>query len=363
MTKESPPFSESQQFLRLGSGDTELRSVRARWSTNAVARLAQAGRDLFEGTQPSGDWLRSAARLIIQVGIIVAGLAILNHGLLFRLVEWFGDTLVVRTATLTLVVVLYAVIYQATSVRHKRIPAAWSSVMLLLVELSVLGAMSPFLILLVQSLFPEAFLNRVFLSDNWAAAATFILMVFIGTRGWSRYMHRAAQATQAKATAEIYERLAFEDSLTGLANRRKFEACISEWLTSEALTCQSVSLLLIDVDRFKSINDGFSHNVGDEVLRQIAQTLKSNLAPGALPARLAGDEFVVVLRGCSDAEADGTCRRLAQAVADFDWSKVADGLKVSISVGCASARPGELLAGLLRRSDEHMYRVKREGQQ
>lgn len=361
---ESPahsPFSgESQQSAQPGTGNFEIRSEDRYEAARVRASIAQACHDLFSDT-PSKSWLRNAARLTIQVGIIIAGLVVLAQISQLGMARLLGDTAPVRLMALILVAVLYGSIYQATSVRQKQAPAAWSSVALVLVELIMLGVMFPFLVILVQGLFPKDFLNRVFDSDHdWMGPAILILVIFIGTRGWTRYLQRASQAAQAKAAAEIYERLAFEDGLTGLANRRRFEACVSEWLKPESLAQQSLSLLLIDVDRFKKINDGYSHNVGDTVLRRIAQVLTENLEPSDLVARLAGDEFVVVLCGYSDVKASDACRRLAQAVEDFEWGRVADGLNVSISIGHANASAGESLSELLLRSDEQMYRSKRE---
>lgn len=158
--------------------------------------------------------------------------------------------------------------------------------------------------------------------------------------------------------SRLYQRLAMEDGLTGLANRRQFEGLLSAQLLSRLTG--SVGLVMIDVDRFKQINDGFSHNVGDEVLRGIAQILKAQTRPVDLPARLAGDEFVIVLNEADPAVAAQVCARIQQAVRAFDWSAIAAGLQVSISLGLTMAQDGDTVVSLLARSDERMYANKRQ---
>jgi diguanylate cyclase (GGDEF)-like protein len=117
---------------------------------------------------------------------------------------------------------------------------------------------------------------------------------------------------------------------------------------------------LIDVDKFKQINDNYSHQVGDEVLRHIAQILRSHVREDDMAARLAGDEFVIVFRNAELEVARQVCERIAAAVRAFDWSSIAAGLHSSISVGVATAVPGDTLESLTHRSDAAMYRDKKQ---
>jgi len=117
---------------------------------------------------------------------------------------------------------------------------------------------------------------------------------------------------------------------------------------------------LIDVDKFKQINDHFSHQVGDEVLRRIAQILRLHVREDDMAARLAGDEFVIVFKNLEPAVARRVCERIALAVHTFDWSSIAAGLQAGISVGVATAEPGDTVESLTHRSDAAMYRHKRE---
>lgn len=156
------------------------------------------------------------------------------------------------------------------------------------------------------------------------------------------------------------EKLSLEDSLTGLPNRRNFELYASELLRGAAERGLPPCVALIDVDRFKQINDNFSHQVGDEVLKRIALTLRAHIREADMAARLAGDEFVIVFKNAEPAIAQQACARIAQAVQAFDWSQLAPGLQASISIGVAMAQPGDTVETLTHRSDAAMYRHKKQ---
>ena len=156
--------------------------------------------------------------------------------------------------------------------------------------------------------------------------------------------------------AQRLEKLSMEDPLTGLANRRSFEAHARAQLQAGGV----VSLALIDVDHFKQVNDRHSHLVGDQVLSQIARLMRQHVREHDIAARLAGDEFVLLLRGASEEIAQAACRRLDEAVRKHDWTSVSVDLRVSISIGAAQRQDGDTLESLMARSDAAMYAAKRE---
>ncbi|MBB3195963.1 GGDEF domain-containing protein [Roseateles terrae] len=156
--------------------------------------------------------------------------------------------------------------------------------------------------------------------------------------------------------AQRLEKLSMEDPLTGLANRRSFEAQAESVLRAGGV----VSVALIDVDHFKQVNDRHSHLVGDQVLSQIARLMRLHVREQDLAARLAGDEFVLLLRGATEDVAQQACERLCSAVKAHDWSAIADGLAVSVSIGAAQRQDGDTLQTWLARSDAAMYAAKRE---
>lgn len=155
------------------------------------------------------------------------------------------------------------------------------------------------------------------------------------------------------------ERLSLEDSLTGIANRRCFEARLGELLADRAPGGSPLCIAFVDVDRFKQVNDGHSHRVGDQVLRDIARMLATHVREGDVAARLAGDEFAVILNHATRAEAEQVCERVARAVETYPWQQCSPGLQVSISFGVAQAQPGDTVQTLLHGGDLAMYASKR----
>ena len=161
-------------------------------------------------------------------------------------------------------------------------------------------------------------------------------------------------------TSRQLEKLSLEDTLTGIPNRRNFDIYAGVLLRSGLERGHPTCLALIDVDRFKQVNDNYSHRIGDEVLKRIASILKSHVRELDMAARLGGDEFVIVFKGAELRIAQHVCTRIGQAVRDFDWPSLAPGLYCSISVGVAAAVPGDTVESLTHRSDTAMYQQKKK---
>jgi diguanylate cyclase (GGDEF)-like protein len=155
------------------------------------------------------------------------------------------------------------------------------------------------------------------------------------------------------------EREAFTDALTGLANRRQFLRVANERLAAAARSSQLCAILLIDLDRFKPVNDRFGHAAGDAVLVAIAQRLGLALPVEHVAGRLGGDEFAVLLGPASNLKieycAEHLSRRIARPIIHG-----ADELRVGASIGVALAPDdGHGAAALLAAADERMYDRKR----
>jgi len=135
-----------------------------------------------------------------------------------------------------------------------------------------------------------------------------------GPRGESTYILQLQDVTDRRRQKEELMRLALVDSLTDLANRRRFQQVLEEALSEAVRTGTRGSLFFIDLDMFKHINDTLGHQAGDEVLRQVAALLRRTLPEGDWAARLGGDEFAIVLPGVDQAEAARLADKLLAAI-------------------------------------------------
>ncbi|RAK51007.1 PleD family two-component system response regulator [Phenylobacterium deserti] len=158
--------------------------------------------------------------------------------------------------------------------------------------------------------------------------------------------------------------LAVTDQLTGLHNRRYMAGQLEALLQRAAMGGEPVAVLAIDIDHFKKINDSFGHDVGDEVLREFAVRLASNVRAVDLPVRYGGEEFVVVMPDTHLEDAERIAERIRLHVAGSPF-RIMDGqelLSVTISIGVAASLGGESRPEpLLKRADAAMYEAKASG--
>jgi diguanylate cyclase len=159
-------------------------------------------------------------------------------------------------------------------------------------------------------------------------------------------------------------REALTDGLTGLANRRHFDETIQGMAGQAMNDGTELSLMLIDIDHFKRINDQWGHPVGDQVIQLIAATMRGNLRPNDFAARYGGEEFAVVMPATRIAEAAELGNRLREAFARHRVvlrdSRQPIGV-ITLSGGIANYRPGESLADWIGRADAALYAAKQGG--
>lgn len=185
------------------------------------------------------------------------------------------------------------------------------------------------------------------------------LLVRLGWQGMDLVTDTARQALEHQALRTESR----TDPLTGVGNRRALDEDLRQTLRFTPLP---MSLVLVDVDDFKGVNDRFTHVVGDEVLRRVAGSLSAQLRVGDRLLRYGGDEFVVLLPRTGDQEARQVAGRMADAIADMPWGDLAEGLDVRITTGCAALwsltgrRPERDAEQLFRRADEALLEAKRQ---
>lgn len=157
------------------------------------------------------------------------------------------------------------------------------------------------------------------------------------------------------------EKQAREDGLTGLYNRRFFDTRLEQEFTRSSRYARPLSVVLCDVDNFKRVNDDFSHQVGDEVLRRVAKILQEKVRQVDTVARYGGEEFVIMFPETEGKDAATVSERIRQAIQSHPWEEVAPELRITISMGVAddlSVPNFEKLVGL---ADAKLYEAKRSG--
>ncbi|HET9347219.1 MAG TPA: GGDEF domain-containing protein, partial [Candidatus Limnocylindrales bacterium] len=159
---------------------------------------------------------------------------------------------------------------------------------------------------------------------------------------------------------QVAEARASTDALTGLPNRRYFDEFVG-LLARRRRAGDAVGILMVDIDRFKKLNDTHGHAVGDEVLRAVAGAIAGAVREDDVPARFGGEEFAVLLRNPTRDEAVEVGERIREAVASLDL--VAVGVAgTSVSVGVAVAdEPGQPIPDVIERADKALYEAKRTG--
>ncbi|BCY09334.1 diguanylate cyclase [Actinoplanes sp. L3-i22] len=154
--------------------------------------------------------------------------------------------------------------------------------------------------------------------------------------------------------AESLLQQSLEDPLTGLANRRLLDRLL-------ATDGARYSIALLDVDHFKRVNDNHSHQIGDEVLRQLGRLLQQSGGPADHAARYGGEEFALLLSESDDEPGDAVAERLRATIETYDWSVIAPDLRVTVSIGVAAHHEADSAAGLLEIADRRLYEAKHGG--
>lgn len=176
------------------------------------------------------------------------------------------------------------------------------------------------------------------------------------TAGLSSMLGRV-QAERLRREHDVVTQQAHVDDLTALLNRRGFSR-YTESLARQDLG--SVSLLVADLDNFKSVNDRFGHQVGDTVLVSVGRMLHALVRQSDCAVRLGGDEFALVLASAGFDVARRRAEALIAEVREQPWDDLAPGLAITISVGLVSGRSNEL-PSLIERADRALYEAKRSG--
>jgi diguanylate cyclase (GGDEF)-like protein len=183
------------------------------------------------------------------------------------------------------------------------------------------------------------------------------LMIF----AWRRYAAQKREMRRRIAAEQQARELAFQDPLTGLANRRQFDAALREAIASPPRAGGAHALLLLDLNGFKQVNDVHGHGIGDEVLIIVAQRLLSAIRPHDLVARLGGDEFAILAQHLAGAEAATTIAQRVLQQIDLPMTTGAATHRIGAGLGIALLPDdADTIEEAMRKADVALYRAKPE---
>ena len=191
-----------------------------------------------------------------------------------------------------------------------------------------------------------------------------VIYISYGRRESGGWVATHEDITERKASEDRIERLAHYDSLTGLANRNLFKGSLDEALDKYLLHQTPFAVLLLDLDKFKSVNDAFGHQCGDALLKQVAARIKAQARDVDTAARIGGDEFaLIVVPGLSALQDDAAslAARLVQAIAEpyeIDGHPVVIGCSIGVALVPAH---GTRTDEILRNADLALYKSKNDG--
>ncbi|MET1079095.1 MAG: GGDEF domain-containing protein [Pseudomonas sp.] len=216
---------------------------------------------------------------------------------------------------------------------------------------------------LVAAATPDAALPLLPLAIALLLATVLAAVLALQCRRLARRLRQQAQQREAlekkllASTARL-ERLGDTDLLTGLSNRLKFETLARQEIARSERYAQPLALALLDIDRFKKINDNHGHQVGDGVLCSIARLLRNNLRQSDQLCRWSGEAFVILMPHTDLVHASTLAEKLRGLVAG---NRFLVDSKITASLGVACLQPGKALDDLLSDADVALYQAKRQG--
>lgn len=207
---------------------------------------------------------------------------------------------------------------------------------------------------------------------NWALATVFVLFFFYALKiinlvsGDYEARQRAhllleQRAAELATAHETMRRLATYDDLTGLVNRRHMTLLAHRQAEVHRTGGEAFSIALIDLDRFKQINDAWSHAVGDEVLQGFADMARDTLHETETIARWGGEEFLILLPHAPGRTPETSLDRLRQRLASTEIAPGVPGLRLNFSAGISKHRPDEAIEQTIDRADRGLYQAKADG--
>lgn len=313
----------------------------------------------------NSDFLRKST-----LGVALASLLVLTP---FSINNFFNDRFLLGVGSLAIVAILAINAWSITRGRYH-------SYLILLVLVPVVTF---FLILALQQqgiigalwCYPAAVSFYMILPERKSWIANILFLAIIIPQVWiSIDPSLAARVTATLLTVSIFSAIfirvitvqqqklheyAIKDPLTGLYNRTLLEPMLQQAIQQSKRSGISMTLLIIDIDHFKSINDTYGHDTGDTVLRDVSQLMLRRIRKVDKIFRLGGEEFLALLFGTDAKSSIKVAEELRKAVSKVGVNP--EQQSVTVSIGSATLLPDEDLTAWMKRADENLYRAKQEG--
>ncbi len=212
-------------------------------------------------------------------------------------------------------------------------------------------------LLISSGFFVMAFMciERIDLSE--ASAVIIYMIIVIVLSSYSSFQWNVIKRKQYLSDKELIK-LTITDALTGIFNRKKFDEELEKWIQYASRYQTNISLIILDLDNFKTINDNFGHLIGDKIILDMVNLIKSIIRQTDVFARWGGEEFTILLPHTQIDEAMELAERLREAIEGYSFNNVDE---VTCSFGVASLLPDDDAHSLLHRADLLLYQAKKDG--
>ncbi len=297
--------------------------------------IAWSGARVFDGRQPRPGWVVTGA----TVWVFACQIPQFTHAVEIR--SLLSNTIVTAFLWLTA--------FEFWRGRDERLLSRWPAIFILFSHGAIFLLRTPMSLLHGPASDPalaSAWMNVISTEEVLATISiAFILLAM------------------AKERTELqHKNAAMLDPLTGLANRRAFLDAAAQLTQTQTARDVPVAVFMIDLDRFKSVNDRFGHSVGDEVLRIFAESAQVNLRPTDIVARLGGEEFAVLLADACRDNAFKVAERIRSTFAALAATVAGHAVNATASIGVAIIQdPQQDIHALLGQADQALYRAKARG--
>ncbi|MCG8483929.1 MAG: GGDEF domain-containing protein, partial [Clostridia bacterium] len=212
-------------------------------------------------------------------------------------------------------------------------------------------------LLISSGFFVMAFMCIERIDFSEASAVIIYMIIVIVLSSYSSFQWNVIKRKQYLSDKELIK-LTITDALTGIFNRKKFDEELEKWIQYASRYQTNISLIILDLDNFKTINDNFGHLIGDKIILDMVNLIKSIIRQTDVFARWGGEEFTILLPHTQIDEAMELAERLREAIEGYSFNNVDE---VTCSFGVASLLPDDDAHSLLHRADLLLYQAKKDG--